>query len=125
VLKPGDIVVLDNLGSHKGAAVRDIVRAAGATLFFLPPYSPDPNPIEQLFAKLKHFMRHAARRSVEAVHNAIAAPEQHRKRRLQVNLNAKGPNAAFAWLLLDAITAPRVTQYGRRRCFECLLSRQP
>ena len=64
---------LDNLGSHKGAAVRDIVKAAGARLFFLPPYSPDLNPIEQLFAKLKHFMRRAARRSVEAVHNAIAA----------------------------------------------------
>ncbi|MER8703792.1 transposase [Mesorhizobium sp. M1273] len=48
--KPGDIAVLDNLGFHKGAAVRDIVRAAGARLFFLPPYSPDPNPIEQLFA---------------------------------------------------------------------------
>lgn len=73
ILKPGDIVVLDNLGSHKGAAVRDIVRAAGARLFFLPPYSPDLNPIEQLFAKLKHFMRRAARRSIEPVHNAIAA----------------------------------------------------
>lgn len=71
-LKPGDIVILDNLGSHKGAAVRDIVNAAGARLFFLPPYSPDLNPIEQLFAKLKHCMRRAARRSVETVHNAIA-----------------------------------------------------
>jgi transposase len=71
-LKPGDIVVLDNLGSHKGSAVRDMIRAAGARLFFLPPYSPDLNPIEQLFAKLKHYMRRAARRSVEAVHNAIA-----------------------------------------------------
>jgi transposase len=71
-LKPGDIVVLDNLGSHKGVAVRDIVRAAGARLFFLPPYSPDLNPIEQLFAKFKHFMRRAATRTVEAVHNAIA-----------------------------------------------------
>lgn len=65
--------MLDNLGSHNGAAVRDIVRAAGARLFFLPPYSPDLNPIEQLFAKLKHVMRRAARRSVEAIHNAIAA----------------------------------------------------
>lgn len=72
-LKPGDIVVLDNLGSHKGAMVRNIVRAAGARLFFLPPYSPDLNPIEQLFAKLKHWMRRAAQRSVEAVHNAIAS----------------------------------------------------
>ena len=60
-LKPGDIVVLDNLGSHKGSAVRDMIRAAGARLFFLPPYSPDLNPIEQLFAKLKHYMRRAAR----------------------------------------------------------------
>ena len=71
-LKPGDIVILDNLGSHKGQAVRDIVRAAGARLFFLPPYSPDLNPIEKLFAKLKHCMRRATKRSVEAVHNAIA-----------------------------------------------------
>lgn len=71
-LKPGDIVILDNLGSHKGAAVRNLVKAAGARLFFLPPYSPDLNPIEQLFAKLKHCMRRVARRSVETVHNAIA-----------------------------------------------------
>ena len=52
-LKPGDIVVIDNLGSHKGKAVRRAIRAAGAKLFFLPPYSPDLNPIEQMFAKLK------------------------------------------------------------------------
>ena len=71
-LNPGDIVVLDNLGSHKGAMVRNFVRAAGARLFLLPPYSPDLNPIEQLFAKLKHWMRRAAQRSVETVHNAIA-----------------------------------------------------
>jgi len=64
-LTPGDIVVLDNLGSHKGKAVRDAIRAAGAKLFFLPPYSPDLNPIEQVFAKLKHLMRKAAERSVE------------------------------------------------------------
>jgi len=52
--------------------VRDVVRAAGARLFFLPPYSPDLNPIEQFFAKLKHWMRRASQRSVETVHNAIA-----------------------------------------------------
>ena len=52
-LKPGDIVIIDNLGSHKGKAVRRAIRAAGAKLFFLPPYSPDLNPIEQVFAKLK------------------------------------------------------------------------
>jgi len=71
-LKQGDIVILDNLGSHKGAMVRDVVRAAGARLFFLPPYSPDLNPIEQLFAKLKQWMRRTAQRSVETVHNTIA-----------------------------------------------------
>lgn len=65
-LKPGDIVVLDNLGSHKGAAVRQAIRKAGARLVFLPPYSPDLNPIEQVFAKLKHMMRAAAERSLEA-----------------------------------------------------------
>lgn len=65
-LKPRDIVVLDNLGSHKGEAVRAAIRAAGARLVFLPPYSPDLNPIEQVFAKLKHFMRKAAERTVES-----------------------------------------------------------
>src|SRR6266478_4281354 len=52
-LSSGDVVVMDNLGSHKGKAVRRLIRAAGAKLFFLPRYSPDLNPIEQLFAKLK------------------------------------------------------------------------
>jgi hypothetical protein len=51
VLKPGDIVIMDNLGSHKSAALRQIIRAAGARLWYLPPYSPDLNPIEQTFAK--------------------------------------------------------------------------
>src|SRR5262249_42590637 len=53
-LQPGDIVIIDNLGSHKGKAVRRAIRAAGARLFYLPKYSPDLNPIEQFFAKLKH-----------------------------------------------------------------------
>lgn len=65
-LVPGDIVVLDNLGSHKGKAARAAVRARGAHLIFLPPYSPDLNPIEQLFAKVKHWMRHAEQRDHEA-----------------------------------------------------------
>jgi len=64
-LTPGDIVVLDNLGSHKSHAVRNAIRAAGARLFFLPPYSPDLNPIEQVFAKLKHLLRKASERTVE------------------------------------------------------------
>jgi transposase len=71
-LRPGDIVILDNLGSHKGKAVRRAIRAAGAKLFFLPKYSPDLNPIEQLFAKLKHLLRSAAARTAEAVCDAIA-----------------------------------------------------
>jgi transposase len=62
-LAPGDIVVLDNLGSHKGKAASAAVRARGAHLIFLPPYSPDLNPIEQLFAKVKHWMRNAQERS--------------------------------------------------------------
>ena len=62
-LRQGDIVIMDNLGSHKGKAVRDLIRSAGAKLFFLPKYSPDLNPIEQVFAKLKHFLRKAAARN--------------------------------------------------------------
>ena len=71
-LKRNDIVVLDNLGSHKGKAVRNAIKAAGARLLFLPKYSPDLNPIEQLFAKLKALLRKAGERSVEALWNRIA-----------------------------------------------------
>ena len=71
-LKPGDIVVIDNLGSHKSREVRKMIRDAGARLFFLPAYSPDLNPIEQLFSKIKHHMRAAMARSVNAVHDAVA-----------------------------------------------------
>ena len=70
-LRPGDIVILDNLGSHKGTAVRRTIRAAGARLLFLPPYSPDLNPIEQVFAKLKHLMRKAAERTFETAWKRI------------------------------------------------------
>ncbi len=70
-LKPGDIVVMDNLGSHKGKAVRQAIRAAGARLLFLPKYSPDLNPIEQVFAKLKHLLRKAAQRTRETICDAI------------------------------------------------------
>lgn len=70
-LRPGDIVIMDNLGSHKGHAVRRAICAVGARLFFLPKYSPDLNPIEQFFAKLKHWLRKAAKRSTDAVCNAI------------------------------------------------------
>ncbi len=70
-LKPGDIVILDNLGSHKAKTVRQAIRRAGAKLIFLPKYSPDLNPIEQVFAKLKTLLRKAAARTVEAVYAAI------------------------------------------------------
>jgi transposase len=70
-LRPGDIVIMDNLGSHKGKAIRRLIRSAGAKLIFLPKYSPDLNPIEQVFAKLKHLLRKAAARTVEAVCAAI------------------------------------------------------
>jgi transposase len=70
-LRQGDIVIMDNLGSHKGKAVRDLIRSAGAKLFYLPKYSPDLNPIEQVFAKLKHLLRKAAARTIETVCAAI------------------------------------------------------
>lgn len=71
MLRPGDIVVLDNLSSHKVAGVPDAIEAAGAVLRYLPPYSPGFNPIEQLFAKLKTLLRKAAARTVDALWHAI------------------------------------------------------
>ena len=71
-LKPNDIVILDNLGSHKGKPVRKAIKAVGAHLLFLPKYSPDLNPIEQVFAKLKGFLRKAAPRTLDAISRAIA-----------------------------------------------------
>jgi len=70
-LKTGDIVVLDNLGSHKSKAVRDAIRSADAHLAFLPPYSPDLNPIEQAFSKIKHWMRAAQARTLDAICSEI------------------------------------------------------
>jgi transposase len=70
-LSPGDIVIMDNLGSHKAQVIRRIIRAAGATLVFLPPYSPDLNPIEQAFAKLKTDLRKEDARSVDTVCTTI------------------------------------------------------
>ena len=67
----GDIVVLDNLSSHKVSGVREAIEACGATLLYLPPYSPDLNPIELAFSKLKHLLREAAERSVEALWKTI------------------------------------------------------
>lgn len=70
-LKPGDIVIADNLGSHKGKAVRKAIRAVGARILFLPKYSPDLNPIEQVFSKLKHRLREAAARTPDDICEAI------------------------------------------------------
>ena len=72
-LAAGDSVIMDNLASHKGHAVRRLIRAAGAKLFFLPRYSPDLNPIEQIFAKLKTLLRKADARSIEATWRQIGA----------------------------------------------------
>ena len=71
-LKAGDVVILDNLGSHRGKLVRKAIRAVGARLLFLPKYSPDLNPIEQVFSKLKHMLRRAQARSYEGLLEAVA-----------------------------------------------------
>jgi len=71
-LRPGDIVILDNLAAHKNAAIRAAIEAAGASLRFLPPYSPDLNPIENAFAKLKAQLRKAAARTIDELWNTIA-----------------------------------------------------
>ena len=70
-LRTGDIVVMDNLSSHKGPRVRELIEAAGASLRYLPPYSPDFNPIENAFAKLKALLRKTAARTVDALWDAI------------------------------------------------------
>jgi transposase len=69
-LRPGDIVIMDNLSSHKRAGVRETIEKVGATLMFLPPYSPDFNPIEQAFAKFKWLLKSAAERTVDALWRA-------------------------------------------------------
>ena len=71
-LNPGDIVVMDNLPAHKGAAVRTLIEACGANLLLLPPYSPDFNPIENAYAKFKSSLRKLAARTVDTLENAIA-----------------------------------------------------
>jgi transposase len=70
-LSQGDIVIVDNLGSHKVAGVREAIEAVGATLLYLPPYSPDLDPIEQVFAKLKSWLRKVAKRTIPTLWDAI------------------------------------------------------
>ena len=72
-LRPGDIVIADNLSSHKVRGIREAIEAVGASFLYLPPYSPDFNPIEKVFAKLKNFLRRAATRTVEALWNQIGS----------------------------------------------------
>jgi len=84
-LRPGDVVIMDNLSSHKGSAVRAMIEAAGAELRYLPPYSPDFNPIEMAFSKLKALLRKAAERTIGGLWDAIGnlldlfKPEECRK----------------------------------------------
>jgi len=106
-LRPGDIVVMDNLGSHKGKIVRELIRAAGAKLFLLPKYSPDLNPIEQMFAKLKHLLRKANARTVDAICTAIGRNPSSvhttgmrqllQEFRICSNLNSSR-SSAFGWI---------------------------
>ncbi len=70
-LRRGDMVIMDNLGSHKVAGVRQAIEAAGARVMYLPPYSPDLNPIEQVFAKLKALLRRAAARTVDSLWSTV------------------------------------------------------
>jgi len=76
-LQSGDIVIADNLSSHKVAGLREAIEAVGATIRYLPPYSPDLNPIEKLFAKLKTLLRRAATHSVEALWDQVGALLDH------------------------------------------------
>ena len=93
-LREGDIVVMDNLGSHKAPAIRQAIRTAGARLFFLPAYSPDLNPIEQVIAKLKHLLRKAAERTQEATW-----------RRIGTLLSAFSPHECANYLLNSGYTS--------------------
>jgi transposase len=72
-LRPGDVVIMDNLSSHKGPAVREMIEAAGARLLYLPPYSPNFNPIEKAFSKLKALLRKAAERTLDGLWTKIGS----------------------------------------------------
>jgi transposase len=87
-LRSDDVVVLDNLPAHKVAGVRDAVRAAGASLLYLPPYSPDLNPIEQVFAKIKALLRKAGALTKDALWDTIGA-----------SLSAFSPDECRSYLL--------------------------
>ena len=97
-LRRGDIVIMDNLGSHKRQAIRRLIRAVGAKLFFLPPYSPDLNPIEQVFAKLKTLLRKADERTIEATWTS--APS---------STASPPPSAPTTLRTLDTLQSDRIT----------------
>jgi transposase len=98
ILRPGDIVVLDNLPAHKPSAIREAIEAAGAVMLFLPPYSPDFNPIEMAFSKIKALLKKAAARTVhdlwDAIRNAIDAvsPKDAEASSLPVDMNRYDTN---------------------------------
>jgi transposase len=92
-LRPGDMVIMDNLSSHKGPAVRRAIEAVGASVLYLPPYSPDFNPIENAFAKLKALLRKAAERTIGALWDRIGT-------------------------LLDSFTPPECANYFRAAGYE-------
>lgn len=93
-LRPGDVVVMDNLAAHKVAGIREAIEAAGARVVYLPPYSPDLNPIEQAFAKLKALLRKAAERTIPALWDRIGT-------------------------LLDAFTPDECLNYFKHAGYEC------
>ena len=95
-LSPGDIVVMDNLPAHKVAGVAQAIEARGAELRYLPPYSPDLNPIEQMFAKLKALLRKAAARTIDALWDTIGAL-----------LNAFSPTECTNYLRNSGYVQPR------------------
>jgi transposase len=98
-LRPGDIVVMDNLASHKGPTTRALIEAAGAQLLFLPPYSPDFNPIENAFAKLKALLRSAAERTVDGLWNAIG-------RRMKASRPSNVPNISAPAAMIQTDRVP-------------------
>ena len=110
-LKPGDIVIIDNLGSHKGKAVRHAIRTAGAKLFFLPPDSPDLNPIEQVFAKLKTLLRKAAERTVEATWRRIGALISQNRNVISGDCGGRGHSLFTSSALTSRPVGGKCTQF--------------
>lgn len=95
VLRPGDVVVVDNLSAHKRTSVRTLIEAAGARLLYLPPYSPDLSPIEPCWSKVKTFLRSAAARTLEALDDALVAA-----------LHSISPSDAKGWFRLCGYPVP-------------------